>query len=450
MHDKSMTESGLTPRKKRSGIIRVKHGSTVVPIYSGLVHGLPRFTVAFHMNGRRVRRTFSTLEKAKTEAQSVARKIQEGLSATNDLSTAQRECYLAMEKLAAPLNIPLVAAIDEYTRCRTLLGETPLLSVVQDFLNRTQGVKVGAKIPALVAEFIETKRQDKMSERYLQQLAINLRRLATAFPGEVMAVKSGDLDRWIRGLGGAAVTRNAVLRCIKVFFSFAKARGYLPSCEKTAAELVPMARTGQTETEIFQPSSMTKLLEAASADILPLLALGSFAGLRVAEICRLDWSAVDLERKLITLRAGQAKTASRRIVPISDNLHAWLSKIERSGKIIPNLRTPKDTTELAKKLGLPWPHNGMRHSYISYRLAAVKDAAKVALEAGNSPSIIFKHYRELVTEADAVEWFSIAPPDGWEPPQRSKQRYAPRPRRRRPHAGCATNSRSSGQSQQGR
>jgi hypothetical protein len=45
----------------------------------------------------------------------------------------------------------------------------------------------------------------------------------------------------------------------------------------------------------------------------------------------------------------------------------------------------------------------------------VKCADEVALEAGNSPSIIFKHYRELTTEEWAVKWFSIMPKVGqWE------------------------------------
>jgi hypothetical protein len=38
----------------------------------------------------------------------------------------------------------------------------------------------------------------------------------------------------------------------------------------------------------------------------------------------------------------------------------------------------------------------------------------VALELGNSPEKLFKHYRELVTPEAAKEWFSIFPPDGWQ------------------------------------
>ena len=51
----------------------------------------------------------------------------------------------------------------------------------------------------------------------------------------------------------------------------------------------------------------------------------------------------------------------------------------------------------------------MRHSFCSYRMAEVKNAAQVALEAGNSPRMIFEHYRELVTEDEAKEWFGIGP-----------------------------------------
>jgi hypothetical protein len=42
-------------------------------------------------------------------------------------------------------------------------------------------------------------------------------------------------------------------------------------------------------------------------------------------------------------------------------------------------------------------------------VAESKDAAAVALEAGNSPKMIFEHYRELVTPEEAKEWFGILP-----------------------------------------
>ena len=403
--------------------MKIKHGSAVVPIYKGRVRKWDCYTVAFHMNGRRVRRNFGSLEKAKAEAQLMARKIQEGKASSNDLTSAQRENHLAAERLVAPFNMPLVAAVEEYACCRELLGDVPLMTVIQEFVRRNRGLQLGVKVPDLIAEFVKAKAEDNLSRVYRLQLSGSVKRFAAAFPGELLIIKSGDIDRWLRSLNHTPVTRNSLHRCIKVFFSFAKSRGYLPQSEATAAELVPVAKEGETKTEIFQSAEMSKLLAIAPPKELALLAIGAFAGLRMAEIKRLEWKAVDLDRRIITLRADQAKTASRRIVPISDNLAAWIEPLSREGKVVRKLAP--ELTKLAKKLGMEWPRNALRHSYISYRLAVVKDAAKVALEAGNSPDIIFKHYRELVTEQEAKEWFAIMPPKGWVPPGPKKPKPMP-------------------------
>ena len=58
-----------------------------------------------------------------------------------------------------------------------------------------------------------------------------------------------------------------------------------------------------------------------------------------------------------------------------------------------------------------WKRNGLRHSYISYQLALTKKVHEIAMDAGNSETIIFKNYRELVTEEEARAWFSILPSD---------------------------------------
>jgi len=42
-------------------------------------------------------------------------------------------------------------------------------------------------------------------------------------------------------------------------------------------------------------------------------------------------------------------------------------------------------------------------------MAVTKSAPQVALEAGNSPKMLFEHYRELVTEAEGKEWFALTP-----------------------------------------
>lgn len=58
--------------------------------------------------------------------------------------------------------------------------------------------------------------------------------------------------------------------------------------------------------------------------------------------------------------------------------------------------------DAGKDSGVKWKHNALRHSFISYRVAKIKNVNEVAMEAGNSPDMIFKHYRELVTEKEGA------------------------------------------------
>ena len=143
---------------------------------------------------------------------------------------------------------------------------------------------------------------------------------------------------------------------------------------------------------------------------MPFLAIGAFTGLRHAELLRLEWEDVRFAQGFVEVKAKKAKTAQRRLVPIQPNLQAWLAPYRaQTGKVCPWIRIGRTASVLAKDLGIRWPNNGLRHSYASYRLAQCQDAAKVALEMGNTPNMIFRHYRELVMPKDATAWWGIFP-----------------------------------------
>lgn len=112
-------------------------------------------------------------------------------------------------------------------------------------------------------------------------------------------------------------------------------------------------------------------------DVVPMLAIGAFAGIREAEIKRLDWSEVDQRRGHIEIRSSKAKSARRRIVEIQPNLREWSRPhAEMTGPVVPvNSRKKLDLVRKAAKLGR-WPKNGLRHGYASYRLAAIHDAPR--------------------------------------------------------------------------
>ena len=105
-------------------------------------------------------------------------------------------------------------------------------------------------------------------------------------------------------------------------------------------------------------------------------------------------------------------------MPLTDNLKAWLAPWrEETGPIVTLTAVAGAMNDLGIKARIPggWRQNALRHSFISYRVALTGDVARTALEAGNSPKMIFRHYREVVDEASAQAWFAITPPDGWQP-----------------------------------
>ena len=198
-------------------------------------------------------------------------------------------------------------------------------------------------------------------------------------------------------------------RVLHLFFKFAVAHGYAHDNPVLGVEKV---KVKHGDTLIFTPQEITKLLAAVSPEFLPCLAIGAFAGLRSAEIERLDWSEIDLAGGHITIGANKAKTASRRVVPIHENLAAWLAPYAgQKGNVWKGNHDEfyGAQQETAEAAGLKWKANAMRHSFASYRLAETQNAAQVALECGNSPQIVFHHYRELVKPADAKLWFNVAP-----------------------------------------
>jgi len=151
-----------------------------------------------------------------------------------------------------------------------------------------------------------------------------------------------------------------------------------------------------------------------------------FAGLRSAEIERLDWKDIDLKQGHIVVGADAAKTASRRIVPIAENLAAWLtSYAKHTGGLWTHGRdwfhkcqlATAAATEvkaepengIAAQKPVKWKKNGCRHSFASYMFALTNDAGRVAGFCGNSPQVIHRHYKQLCTPADAQKFFSIKP-----------------------------------------
>jgi integrase len=277
-----------------------------------------------------------------------------------------------------------------------------------DHLERVLRCKV--TVAELVQEVLGIKQKDGASPRYLESLKLYLSKFARDFGERSIASVTGEeLDNWLRALPYSPKSRANFRAHIGVLFSHAKRRRMIESNPvlDTAKPKLP-----DNPPEIFTVDELRALLESATPDVLPMLAIGAFAGLREAEIERLDWPEIDLARGHIEVLARKAKSAQRRIVPIQPNLAAWLKPYAsmKSGQVVPQgarkkVLKAREESDLAR-----WPRNGLRHSFASYRLAAIHDAPRVAAELGHtSPQMLYSTYREVVRPEEAERYWKIAP-----------------------------------------
>jgi integrase len=393
----------------------VRKGSVSVTIYRfvNAVRG-EVFEVTWFKEGMRKRKSFRGAAQAFQHAEDAVKALDSGKGDSLALSGSELESYRLAKRILAGLDgvSPLHAVVQEYVAIKRMLGDKPLVTAIEKYLSDEQATMLKpVSIPALVEEFISSKRADGVSERYLQDCRSRLGRFGRDFNTILANVKTAEMDTWLRKLGHSPRSRNNYRVLLVTLFRFARACGYLPRDRSTEADHVARAKDRGNPIEIYSPEEIQKLLMHADERLIPFLAFGGFAGLRTAEILRLRWENVRWGQDLIEIKAAMAKTAQRRLVPLSPNLKGWLIKWKKAkGPVIGPIKLFMRLQWLAEATEIKWKRNALRHSYASYRLAIIQDAGKLALEMGNSPSMVFRHYRELVTLEDAKAWFAIVPP----------------------------------------
>jgi len=386
---------------------QVTVGGVSVKCYAGCDG---RWFVTYAIAGKRRTEAFRQKEAAHDRAAEIAGAVHNQQAAVRTLTGKDLEGYLYSVKALEPFGIPLSSAIHEYIAGREKLRGASLNEAIEFYCRHNLPDVPQKKVADIAQEMLEAKRRDGTSESYLKDLSTRLPHITTALSGPIINVTRLQIEEWLRSLPVSPRSRNNYRNVTVTLWRFAKQCGYLPRDRSTEADGLPRAKTVGGEIEVFRPGDFAKLLAEADAEVLPFLAIGAFTGLRHAEILRLEWEDVRFAQGFVEVKARKAKTAQRRLVPIQPNLQAWLAPYRgRTGKVCRWARVGRMASTLATEMGLRWPNNGLRHSYATYRLAQCQDAAKVALEMGNTPTMIFRHYRELVMPQEATAWWNISP-----------------------------------------
>lgn len=365
--------------------------------------GKASFVIDVVINGERLCRNFPTRQEAQTFSEQL-RAAKAGISVFALSPHIRAQATRCAEKLR-PYGASLEEAVDYYIHHYLVFREAPLVADIVD---------------QLVADAAAAGRR----ERTVMDLQQRLGRFVLAFgKRRLNTITLEELRDWLEKPGRSPRTRIHFFTKISQLYNYAIRRGW---GEVNIVKHLSRPATEDKEPGIFTEEQARSLLaHAPRYDLLAYVAIGLFAGLRTAELFRLDWVAVKLSERSIIVGAEVAKKRSRRVVEINDTLHAWLSVCWKpNGPIVGGTKKTKRHRfeSLVKNAGIAkWPHNGMRHSFGSYHLALHGDPMKTAVQMGHrSPDIVHAHYKALVLKSDAERFWALLPADPAQPASEGK------------------------------
>jgi hypothetical protein len=262
------------------------------------IDGLPR------LNGKRQRKFFRTKDAAERALASVKVKLrkegEKALLITDNLRIEAVDCF----KLLKPY-------------------DSSLKDAVRFYIAHHEAASKSCTVEAAVDEYLKIQRLKRRSDRHIADLKYRLGFFKERFGTTLISSLSvHDSENWLHSLGQSPKSLNNFHIAVSALLSCAVKRSYAMANPFDAIDKVPVPAKPPG---ILSPEECQNLLNAAGDDILPLVSIQAFCGVRSAETLRLNWSDVDSVRGFVQIAAEQAKGARRssRKKKISKSRSSW-------------------------------------------------------------------------------------------------------------------------------
>jgi len=317
-------------------------------------------------------------------------------------------------------------AVDAFKK----LGSTYTLSDAVDFfLSNHRAPDFTIYLSEAVLGYLEGREMDGLRDRTLNQSKSVLGQFTTYLDDcHVHKVTPQKIEQFLRSLrakdGVSTAKRKTWNNCrneLHHFFVWAgdedratdrpwifnnpasKVRIY--SAKQVAEQRDDIATSNPLEVQ----QMLSALMRWRGGALVKCFALSYFAGIRpdgeMKRFAARSRELINLKTNTIRIPANVSKTKEARQVKILPNLKRWLIAYDAAPVI------PKNFDRLMKQARAHFElkHDETRHSFISYHVGLNRSVGDVALQAGNSESIVKKHYLNLHPREEAEHFFSLVP-----------------------------------------
>lgn len=305
-----------------------------------------------------------------------------------------------------------------------------LKSAVEFFLKHHRAPDYTIPVKDAAKAFLEEKERDGLRQRSLDSIKSTLDHFATSSRNpNVHEVTKQEVEKFLRGLRKRDGKTKASRRTWEIhrtalngFFAWCSEEDAISNRPYTFEN--PMTNVRRfTSRQVREEQSKTGIITTSPDDVRRLLTAAMrwregkllrayvylyFAGLRpqseLLPLSELEGKLVNLKTRIITIPAHIAKTKHDRQVQISENLAAWL-EVAPKPIIPPNFENLN--RRFRKKFKLS--RDETRHTFISYHVALHRSVGDAALQAGNSESIVRRHYLNQYPREEGEKFFGLVP-----------------------------------------
>ncbi|HEV7923971.1 MAG TPA: site-specific integrase, partial [Verrucomicrobiae bacterium] len=289
-----------------------------------------------HSSGKRRLLSNKTKEAAQKRADKIRAAMVKGRADRMTLSNGQWQDVCLAGEIVKSLETgdSLISAVREWAHCRALLlssGAT-LVEAAQFYRTHHKGGGGPGHNPTRFDDAAPAYHQSKIrsgqSQSHCKNILTRLGRMKKVLPEGVLLddLTAGQLDTALLTLDIGAKTRNEYRLILSNFYKWAgKQNPPLVPAGFNPGKEMEQHRVGHQEIEFLCVADLRKVLAGVQSkrpDLLMLVALISFAGIRPSECVRLEWQ--DIGEDYIRLPGRKTKTRYARQVPIQHNLRRWL------------------------------------------------------------------------------------------------------------------------------
>jgi integrase len=350
------------------------------------------YVIDYRIAGKRKREFFKTEAEGKKALSRIRQKIDRG------------------GKDALRLDDSLRLQAFEGAEALKPFGKT-VADAVKFYVGHLQASQRSITVAELVERYLQSK-SDK-SPVHQKDLANRCRRFALDFGDRLChTVTATEIRDWITDLELGPQSFNNWRDRLSYLFSYAAENQYLES--NPINKRFKRQTVDDEAPEIYSVDELTRVLAAATPELVPIVAIGAFAGIRCAELMRLEWKDVNFVTGFVHVRGRIAKSRAHRSIEMTPNLRAWLAPyVGRTGRIWHKTDNVfhHQMRPVCRAAGMVQPpKNGLRHSYASYFLKAFENENMLRLNLGHVGSdLIFSNYRALCSKEEAKRFWEIRP-----------------------------------------